>query len=128
MKIIKFCTSVALFSASVSIYAATLASGNIYGGTNQAIAACYLFNSSNQSVTVNSAQIYSEASGAPITSVNFNNCVSPLNPGATCVVAGTILNNATHACKMVTSSAAGIRGNFEVRNSFNNPLRNTELR
>ncbi len=128
MKIIKLCTVLALFSASISIHAATLASGNIYGGTNQALAACYLFNSSNQPVTVNSAQIFSEATGAPITTVTFNNCVTPLNPGATCVVAGTLVNNGTHACKMVTSSATGIRGNFEVRNSFNNPLRNTELR
>ena len=128
MKNIKIFTAVALFSASISIHAATLASGNIYGGTTQSLAACYLFNSSNQPVTVNSAQIYSEATGAPITSVSFNNCVSTLNPGATCVVAGTILNNATHACKMVTSTATGIRGNFEVRNSSNNPLRNTELR
>ena len=114
MKKIKFLIIAVLFGMSVSGQAAILASGSIFGGTTQNLAICYLFNGSNAAVGISNVQIFVQTSTSPV-SLSGNNCGLTLLPGATCVFSATALNDRTYSCKAVTSTAAGVRGNFELR-------------
>jgi hypothetical protein len=123
----KLMIGAALLSIGTVANAETLAGGAVYGGFAQKLAACYLFNAGIGPVTVTTNSIYQEGIAAPL-ALTTDTC-NTLAPGATCVIATNIGNNATHSCRMVVSpTGSDIRGSIELRDGQNNVLNNMELR
>jgi hypothetical protein len=104
-----------LFGNAVSAHADTLASV-LYGGTNRALAACYIFNSGPGTVSILSKELISQA-GAVLTLDATSNCGKTIAAGSTCDISANIgsVSGAT-ICKFVISpSAANVRGSFDIR-------------
>jgi hypothetical protein len=119
--------SAVLLSIGTVANAETLAGGAVYGGVTQTQVACYLFNAGIGAVTVTTNSIYQEGIIAPLP-LTADTC-NTLAPGATCVIATNVGNNATHSCRMVvTPTGSDVRGSIEIRDIRNNVLNNQELR
>jgi len=115
MKNFKLLTIVALFSLSATSQAAVLASPSIYGGADQNIAFCYLFNAGTAPVGITAKQVFQFGSTTPLT-LTGNTCGATLAPGNSCNYSvNNISNLLTYACRAVTSTAVGMRGNLEIR-------------
>jgi hypothetical protein len=127
MKTIRVLSIAVLFGMSVTAQAAILASASIYGGSTQSLAICYLFNAGNAAIGISNVQIFVQTSPRSV-ALSGNNCGFTLAPGATCVFSATALNDRTYSCRAVTSTAAGVRGNFELRQGGNTVLERADMR
>jgi hypothetical protein len=118
---------VLLLGIGTTVQADILAGGAIFGGFNQQLAVCYLYNAGGSTVTVTSNSIVQQGVATPLV-LNFDNC-GTLAAGATCVIQAPIVNNLAHSCRMVvTPSGSDVRGNFDVRTTAGVILNNSELR
>jgi hypothetical protein len=117
--------TVLLLGLSGAVHADILATGAMYGGSTQTLAACYLFNAGTGTVTVTSNQIIREA--ATNLALATDNC-NVLAPATSCRIATNIVSNLAHSCRFIISpSAADVRGVMEIR-AGNTVLQNSDLR
>ncbi len=107
--------AIAAMSLSVACDAASLAGGPIAGGSAQAAAACYVFNTGTSAVTFTGYGIVSQLTNTfqPLT---YNTCGSSIAGGTSCGLAANVSNTQAYACTFATSgSAAALRGTEDVR-------------
>lgn len=106
----------------------TLASGNIYGGTTQVNAFCYLFNAGPGSVTISSIEVKGHNDSGPA-SVVTNGCSGTLAAGAACQLKTGAATQKAYSCKaVITPDAASVRGHLDLRNVNDVPLARGDMR
>ena len=106
----------------------TLASGNIYGGTSQVNAFCYLFNAGTGPVTISSIEVKGHNDSGPA-SVVTNGCSGTLAAGAACQLKTGASTQKAYSCKaVITPDASSVRGHMDLRNSSDVPLAQIDLR
>ena len=122
------CT-VALLGTSGVSHADTLASGALYGGSNQTVAVCYIFNAGIRPIAFVSRNIHSQYDGIlAIGTRYYDDCGTSLVPGGVCGFSHTIKNQG-YSCKVtIKDSTATVRGTMEIRDTNNLVLANSELR
>ncbi len=112
MKKFNYLLLAGLLGLTATVKAATIASPLVWGGSTQNSAKCYLYNASASVVTLGARQIKGH-DGSVLPS--SGNCTSTLLPGGVCELSATPVVTTAYLCRFVVSSAAAIRGSFELR-------------
>ena len=106
-----------------------LSAGALYGSPAQTRAVCYVYNSGNAAIILNSFRITTQ-SGAAFALV-ANECgafPAALAGGRSCGIA-VVANNQAFNCRAdVTPGKGPVRGVFEMRNASQVVLQNVEMR
>ncbi|HEX9904439.1 MAG TPA: hypothetical protein VGA77_05690 [Propylenella sp.] len=120
-----------LFLAGLSQFAQAddiLAAGLLYGGPDQAAAACAFYNAGTTAVTVKKSKIVDQT-GAKPSQNNSCNDDPPLAAGRGCTITAQIGTGSGYSCRAVVSpNKKNARGVLTIFNGSTDPLVSMELR
>jgi hypothetical protein len=101
-------------------HAQVFGTGQIYGGSAQSTATCYLFNTGNKAVTLSALSLFYGDGSHPTTNVG---CPGTLAAGQGCSSTGSrLLTSSGLACAMQPVKSTTLRGSLEIRDSNGNIL------
>ena len=110
-------STMAAFCMSGAASAAVFAGGPIAGGSAQAAAVCYVFNSGTTTVPFGGYGVVPQIGGGTL-KLYYNSCGSGVAPGASCSIAAAVGNNEAYSCYIqTTTTTAALRGSMDVRNA-----------
>ena len=105
-------------------HAAEFAAGPMYGGLNQNVVVCYLYNAGTTAVSISGQIIRLGVGPLALTS---NSCTASFVGGGMCGMSAAAVAGAAYGCKFSVSDAVNLRGTLEIRQQ-GIVLQNTPLR
>ncbi|MFO1068666.1 MAG: hypothetical protein U1E14_09100 [Geminicoccaceae bacterium] len=115
----------AFMLAALPAAADTIASPPIYGGLTQKFMVCYVFNAGTTAIGITATKGYTDLG---VVGTLSSTCPASLQPGKTCQMVVSILNDIAHGCLINLSNKANARASVEIRDVNAKVLNRADLR